>query len=649
MFKNPGHPTQKGTELFPNVIQAPPRYVVTVHAPPKWWENAGENADLRIQEILADRLGRITQFVNQQTQAYALSVIAVASGTMAIDDALTATYLNIQGCATIRLEVHPQLAVKQGAESDDPLCLLVLYGDDKLAAIPMAGLGPDSLGVVYARKVKTGWANWPFATLGVVRTMQYKGYIFSFIRVDAGALSLDNAKYNLTTPQLLDSIQSMSDNQQYPPLMNVSVGQKKDTIYTPFDVFALDKEKNKLSRESDGGSSAAGNAWPYAISSTGDYYYRAEWNVVSGPTVKIDSTTPFPTSGICPPIAGTISYPQALESDRNGVHSSEITPDVGTRYRIKVRLDPSTFPPIAPLTAPAFEVAATASYRQGGVGVTARFEGCRSATYGGISYDTKGGVHGASGGGPVSGTAPFTVFEPLQKPDRPARLTLSALNADAEGTVTYSPAPSQFRGQRAFSTMFATSPAAVEAFAGQAESDVFIPVSDTVSVPPNPDQFACDSFPQTCGDVEMVQVSSSRSGSVAFAGVSLAIPNTDTITIQPFPPSLGIAAGKVYFTVDGTTRMPDIYTPYENFLGREVGTEFRPWLHVSNDAHFIQGFKISHFDVGQFRFVDDVTRIYLDKTDVTDALVKALGKDATIDDVKTMVIDVPLSRIQALL
>lgn len=117
---------------------------------------------------------------------------------------------------------------------------------------------------------------------------------------------------------------------------------------------------------------------------------------------------------------------------------------------------------------------------------------------------------------------------------------------------------------------------------------------------------------------------------------SLVKPITDSfdptvVYLEPFPPGLGKTATKAYYSTTSDFLNLDIHTPYEKFSGKK----FQPWLHVSNGQHYIQGFQ-----------VDDESHLYCNSKDITHTLPEALG--VGIGEIKTMVMDVPLSVIKKL-
>jgi len=109
-------------------------------------------------------------------------------------------------------------------------------------------------------------------------------------------------------------------------------------------------------------------------------------------------------------------------------------------------------------------------------------------------------------------------------------------------------------------------------------------------------------------------------------------------------------------TVSGSTTST-IYTPYGTFTGttysihRDPVTEaetymftetFLPWLHVSNKAHYIQGFRINEDPYGDTQRV-----MYLDgTTEYLQLLATNLGCET--DDIRAVYMDIPLSIIQGI-
>ena len=104
-----------------------------------------------------------------------------------------------------------------------------------------------------------------------------------------------------------------------------------------------------------------------------------------------------------------------------------------------------------------------------------------------------------------------------------------------------------------------------------------------------------------------------------------------TVGVYPFPPWLsadGIYAFVLRYSADDSgTKENYVVTPYKRF----ENVTFEPWLHVSNGKHFIQGF-----------ITDGTSHLYCDKVDISGRL------PTDVKNVQTVLMDVPLSRIQQL-
>jgi hypothetical protein len=113
--------------------------------------------------------------------------------------------------------------------------------------------------------------------------------------------------------------------------------------------------------------------------------------------------------------------------------------------------------------------------------------------------------------------------------------------------------------------------------------------------------------------------------------------NITIIGVIPFPPGMN---NKPYLEVlkrDATTyEISDSYvdTPYGKFTvsdtSANVGDDkfFKPWLHVSNGNHCVQGFQIG-----------DKTYLYYDGQDMTDMI------DIDINNIQTIIMDIPWKRV----
>ena len=123
------------------------------------------------------------------------------------------------------------------------------------------------------------------------------------------------------------------------------------------------------------------------------------------------------------------------------------------------------------------------------------------------------------------------------------------------------------------------------------------------------------------------------------------------IGLSWFPPSLGSVASKSYCTI-GESLAPHpvtVCTPYgQSTLPVSTWPCIGPWLHVSNGKHCVQGFQI--WSVPQGAPTDPwnsdgtllETHLYCDKVDISKALI------VPVDQVQTLLMDVPLSRIRQL-
>ena len=110
------------------------------------------------------------------------------------------------------------------------------------------------------------------------------------------------------------------------------------------------------------------------------------------------------------------------------------------------------------------------------------------------------------------------------------------------------------------------------------------------------------------------------------------------VSIMPFPPSLGIDLSSMYYNImrlpvdspDGSPSGPAINKTYTPYSEHDVAADkFKPWLHVSNGEHFIQGYAI-----------EGTAYLYYDRQDMSSML-----GDINVSDIQTIIMDVPLSRI----
>jgi hypothetical protein len=301
-------PTQKGTDLSPGIPVNPP--VVTVEIVPS---GNGDQADfVAAQQILSEQAGRINWFVQAQRQGHSLSTTPLAANRNTHPD-LDVIYGNRHGAERIHLRVYPQ---PPGGGEQEILtlaspCLMILYGDDQIAAIPMSQLkNPAKLGVVHRHKIKASLGKDP------LMTAQYKfgaakspSVVFCPINVDTKRALTTTDTYYLSAvgghnavasgpdaaivqaeldsaggrafvapiktslPRVGHSTAGVQYDKPNPRIPTINGSTDGATIYTPLDVYALDA-KGKFKRTSGGGDA---NSLPYTIGQDGTYYYWPQW------------------------------------------------------------------------------------------------------------------------------------------------------------------------------------------------------------------------------------------------------------------------------------------------------------------------------------------------------------------------------------
>lgn len=260
---------------------------------PSSWRVTGPNADSAASQLIVQQnMDVITQFVNKQRQAYALSGTTVHRGQYIASDLAVAYYM-LNGMETVTIIPHPTpvTPVKPVTPRPfvpqtplvgvrripipiphDPLCLMVFYkgttGENGIAAIRMDQLQASAVSAIYLSEA--GTSNWA----GVrTQVMQAKfgatGAILSTI--DFTPDSGQNLYFTLF-PTTLSGGQKTSASILYePPIMNGTAG----IAYTALDAYSI--QETPFQRTGPGGD-AANSSGPFAISPDGDYYYTLEWN-----------------------------------------------------------------------------------------------------------------------------------------------------------------------------------------------------------------------------------------------------------------------------------------------------------------------------------------------------------------------------------
>ena len=153
-------------------------------------------------------------------------------------------------------------------------------------------------------------------------------------------------------------------------------------------------------------------------------------------------------------------------------------------------------------------------------------------------------------------------------------------------------------------------------------------------------------------------VSTEELSCLGLNGAVMIVPASDNfatgfgneISVSWFPPSLGSTAAKSYCATGNSLKMAPvtIYTPYsQSSVSSSEAPCIGPWLHVSNGRHVIQGYQIwsvPHGPTDPWNSAGTLseTHLYCDEVDISGKLPTA------IENVQTVLMDVPLSRIRQL-
>lgn len=153
-------PPIKGTDLFPEAIQAPPVVKASVEyiVDPKQPYNPEVLSDYA-KNVLADNIGTLGHFLRSQRQNYNAGITDVARTSRSYPE-FDVSYANIQNrheIITVKLRVDVRRFGEKVTEQDQ-MMLLVLHDGNRLTAIPMASISAPAGGY---RKTcgRSDWGN----------------------------------------------------------------------------------------------------------------------------------------------------------------------------------------------------------------------------------------------------------------------------------------------------------------------------------------------------------------------------------------------------------------------------------------------------------------------------------------------------------
>jgi hypothetical protein len=571
------------------------------------------------QALIANNQDVIDQFVRVQRRNYDLGSIPIHKASTRTPD-IGLTYQNQYGTEVLRITPYP---VYPGASTPQPSVsqpipkpsfptpptpptfetyMLVLYGTNGVAALPMSTL--PSVTPTYTGTVGRG--NWQQynPVLGVygapqIPVAQYRfgpaGVIMTPVDFTNGNEA--TSEYMLWTTQLLQNVaydglgtglqvlDNATSQYNYDTIINNRcyppvMNGSATAIYTPLQTFSMSADGH-LAATGGGGDPSVPS---YCISPDGDHYYDPTW----ADQVIVPTEAEFQQPG------STVHFFCVIDLEGTQFRRG------GTTYALPGTTDTTIESTIGTSST---ATANTENSFNWGWSYTVQSNTLGSATPT-ITYTT--GYY-TEVGGVIDYVVPF--------------------NANYSGTVAYP----QYR----------------------------VPSSTSLGS----DQVLIEMVPVTATKTYAnIATSVTSSDSMSVFGVTYSFSNpgagyevTGTwphpaIQLQPFPPSLSNGTTTQYYYAHCDNRLSNapygsfeslnIVTPYGTFTGT-TRNSFKPWLHVSNGAHYAQGFVI-----------DGTPYLYLDGEDFLTPLVNGLSVPGSPalepKDIHAIYMDIPLVSIQTM-
>lgn len=221
-----------------------------------------------------------------------LGGLKIGSRTVRLADGTTIQVASFNGQDFINIETAvpvntPPVDVPVGIPTEDvsvppyiptfDACLLVIFNNNEVAAIPMSAINGAALPVIYRGKIKHAVPSWqvvaqynfgvpgcdsvflaPFAVLDNVLTVDPSNYWLNAIRTNNG-----------TDANCLHAVQTGASSSS-DPILNASGA----TIYTPDGTYGVVKAVPALQQSY---LSAFGASYPRAIGPDGTYYFEAQF------------------------------------------------------------------------------------------------------------------------------------------------------------------------------------------------------------------------------------------------------------------------------------------------------------------------------------------------------------------------------------
>lgn len=687
---------QKFGEERTDILRAPIR--VEVVGPDRDTDGA--------REVITQRQGEISHFIDHQRAVYSLSTNESHRARLELPD-LDATYHNVlnRERLTLRPFVEGGVTSLNTALADAQSCLLVLYGGNKTAAILMGSLkDPSKLAVVHKGKVKAefdrkGRDRFLTAQYMFSRSDGKRGAsaVFSPVKVEDHALTIED-KFHATTTrdttvtvtvsgepdaeQLRQAADRIANNSaaEFTTFLksdldhnipddpdfynNPVIGTTQDSVFTPRNVYKVLKGKLRL-------DSSFTSGVPFSVLSDGSMTYGAGI-VTPYKSLGVESTPPDEAYNFNTPRPARAQGAVSTVSHGGVVAFAleffgELCPP---GFPINFNLDHAKICFLDQLSTTTLSYT-TYAYSGQGVGGSQVF--VRSPD-GGVSrvdflslsspeiLRSPDGYSDTLVGGFVGSTSltlspQWASFDTMSKPRQLKDIPFPAMGSVSVTMKTITDPASTVHPSTAFiiggcGALLPPIDSHSDEIVPDDTHSIYVPgthiISDTVwststsfqikdnCVGPDYSQLARDH----AGGISIDNPANSTilldkvSGELSFDSIQ-----ADKFLVYAFPPPLDGDPWVQTSTRVDSVDIVKVQTPYKTFTPEsdEAKNSFHGWLHVSNGDHYIQGFL---FDKKRY--------LYLNKLDFMDDLTQALDGRVTIDDIKTMVMDVPLGVIRSL-
>lgn len=307
----------RGVDLFPDVMHPPPVVRLTVIV--DHYVDDGHLRNVAIN-IIQNTKGTIMGFWNGQRQNHMLSGLTQWQKNLLLPTfgaTLMMTYVGAQGMNEMWLKLNLSEYAYGVPGGDDPLCALVLYSGNKVAAIRMDKLKGGA--PVYKKTLKkSSWDNDLLYTSQLKLNKKYS-VIYSPIKITKNVIEKVN-HYSLTTTSVLNSLQHFTAGYELItwsatprdftgalPILNGS----GNTYYSATTTFEVSPTTGQITATQTADPMADGNLlMPTVIKADGTYYYapHASGHGSEAALFDILGGTSLPIALTAPPYAGAIYY-----------------------------------------------------------------------------------------------------------------------------------------------------------------------------------------------------------------------------------------------------------------------------------------------------------------------------------------------------